>query len=195
MTTYEKPSRKDCHGRLWQRVHSSIGKSLSRETSVRLVIGRTTNSTRGLSNGFLGFDLAAHQAKIYGSGDEAWTGTTVETIGLAVARLLRKSEQVKNRFIYIYSVRTTQNQILKTLESVTSSTWSVRNVKWADEIPAGRKLLQEGNRAGVVPLILSYFFRPGMGADYVNDIEPDNIVLGLPTRSIEDIVREAMLEM
>ncbi|KAK5045056.1 hypothetical protein LTR84_010204 [Exophiala bonariae] len=143
----------------------------------------------GLSNGFLGFDIASRQAKIYGTGDEVWTGTTVENIGLAVARLLLKPEYVRNRFIYIYSVRTTQNQVLKALESATSYTWDVQNLTWEEEIPRGRKLLELGNRAGVVPLILSYFFRPGMGADFVNDVAPDNALLGLSTQGIEGIVQ------
>jgi hypothetical protein len=90
-------------------------------------------------------------------------------------------------------VRTTQNEILTALESITASTWSVQNLKWEEEMPAGRKLLESGNRAGVVPLILSYFFRSGMGADYVNDVKADNALLGLPTQKVEEIVREAVL--
>lgn len=137
--------------------------------------------------------MTSRQARIYGTGDEVWTGTTVDTIGLAVARLLRKPQDVRNRFIYIYSVRTTQNEILSALESITASTWSVQNLKWEEEMPTGRKLLENGNRAGVVPLILSYFFRSGMGADYVNDVKADNALLGLLTQNIEEIVREAVL--
>lgn len=121
-----------------------------------------------------------------------WTGTTVDVIGLGVARLLRKPEYVKNRFVYIYSTRTTQNQVLAALESATSCKWDVHKLKWEDEIPAGRKLLKHGNRAGVVPLILSYFFQPGMGADFVNDLTPDNALLGLPTQSIQMIVQEVL---
>ncbi|KEF51311.1 uncharacterized protein A1O9_12661 [Exophiala aquamarina CBS 119918] len=147
----------------------------------------------GLANGFLGFDITSQQAKIYGTGNEAWTGTTVKNIGVAVARLLHKPQDVKNRFIYIYSVRTSQNEILATMEAVTGSKWHVQHLEWDEEIPAGRRLLDSGNRAGVVPLILSYFFRNGMGADYVNDVEADNALLDLPTQHLEEIVREAVL--
>ena len=148
-----------------------------------------TEISRGLGNGFLGFDVTARRAKIYGTGDEAWTGTTVPQIGLAVARLLRKPEDVKNRFIYIYSVRTTQNEILAAMEALTGSKWSVEHLEWEKEISAGRKLLEGGNRAGIVPLILSYFFREGKGADYVNDVQADNALLGLPTEDLKEIVR------
>lgn len=79
------------------------------------------------------------------------------------------------------------------MEAVTVSKWSVQHLEWDEEIPACRRLLEGGNRAGVVPLILSYFFRDGMGADYVNDVEADNALLGLPTQELEEIVRGALL--
>lgn len=144
---------------------------------------------RGLANGFLGFDLQNRKAKIYGTGDERWTGTKVSTIGLAVAQLLKRPEQVKNRFIYIYSVRTTQNEVLAALEATTGAKWQTHHVEWKDEIAAGRELLARGNRLGVVPLILSYFYREGMGADYVKDVDADNELLELPTEDIVDVIR------
>ncbi|EXJ89938.1 hypothetical protein A1O3_03005 [Capronia epimyces CBS 606.96] len=158
----------------------------------------------GIANGFLGFDLQARRAKIYDTGDEIWTGTKVSTIGVAVARLLRKPDQVKNQYIHIYSVRTSQNQILAALEAVTAkvteaatttnsqSAWEVERVTMEDEIARGRKMMEDGNRLGAVPLILSYFFRPGMGPDYSRDVEAANALLDLPTERIEDIVGEVV---
>jgi hypothetical protein len=159
----------------------------------------TFTNKRGLENGFLGFDIRNRKAKIYGTGDELWTGTKVSTIGLAVSRLLKRPDEalVKNRYIYIYSVRTTQNEILSTLKKSTTTTggrahWDVQSVRMEDEIAEGRKLLENGDRRGVVPLILSYFYRPGMGADYTKDVQAANSILGLPTESVEDIVKSVM---
>lgn len=148
--------------------------------------------TRGIANGFLGFDINTSQAKIYGTGNERWTGTKVSTIGLAIARLLRKPEEVKNKFIYIYSVSTTQNEILAALESASDTKWDVSHVNMADEVMAGRETLAQGNRAGVVPLILSYFFQEGMGADYERDVVAANNILELPTESVTAIVRDVL---
>ena len=147
---------------------------------------------RGIANGFFGFDIKARQAKIYGSGDERWTGTTLSTIGLAVARLLRKPHQVQNKFIYVYSVATSQNEILATLETATGTKWDAHHVKWENEIPAGREKLEKGDRSGAVPLVLSYFYRPGMGADYTNDVEAANTLLELPTHTVTDVVQMAL---
>lgn len=103
---------------------------------------------------------------------------------------MRKPEQVQNRFIYIYSVRTTQNEILATLEQLTATKWEVRHVDWDSEISEGQKKLEKGDRAGIVPLILSYFFRPGAGADYARDVEAANSLLDLPIESVVDVIRE-----
>jgi hypothetical protein len=109
-----------------------------------------------------------------------------------VARLLRKPEEVKNKFIYIYSVSTTQNEILAAFEAATGAKWEVRHVNLVDEMVAGRQKLAEGNRAGVVPLILSYFFQDGMGADYAQDVVAANGILQLPTEKVADIVRDVL---
>jgi len=79
--------------------------------------------------------------------------------------------------------------VLAALESATGAKWDAKHVNMEDEIRAGRKLLEEGIREGAVPLILSYFYREGMGADYARDVESANGVLDLPTESIEELVR------
>lgn len=167
-----------------------------------MLIIPTAKTKRGLANGFLGFDIKHRTAKIYGTGDEAWTGTTVSTIGLAVAQLLKKPNEIliRNRYIYIYSVRTTQNEILLALKKYNPTAtgeaagdWDVQKVSMAEEIAKGRRMLEMGDRMGVVPLILSYFFQQGMGADYTKDVQAANGVLGLPTESIEDIVKSIIL--
>ncbi|KAK6373459.1 hypothetical protein LTS17_008479 [Exophiala oligosperma] len=146
----------------------------------------------GLSNGFLGFDIEARRAKVYDSGDEHWTGTKLPTIGLAVARLFKTPEKVKNRFIYIYSTRTSQNEILRAFETATGKKWDVEHVKFDDEVAAGQELMKQGNRLGIVPLILSSFFREKMGADFTRATEADNDILGLPVENVEDVVREVL---
>lgn len=172
-------------GPLLPRDHSLTGKFIRLQE-------RHAGLCRGIANGFFGFDTKQKRAKIYGSGDERWSGTTVPTIGLAVARLLRKPQEVQNRFIYVYSVATSQNEILVSLEAETDSRWDTEHIKWEDEIAAARKKLERGDSFGVVPLVLSYFYREGMGADYTTDVKADNALLALQTETVTDIVRKAL---
>jgi hypothetical protein len=189
LSTWPKWRKKVSPGLLLLRDHSLIGRP---RLKLLPLDSRRTDVLRGIANGFFGFDIKAKRAKIYGSGDERWTGTTLTTIGLAVARLLRKPHQVQNRFIYVYSVASSQNEILASLEAATGTKWDTHHVKWEDEIPAGRKKLEQGDRSGGVPLVLSYFYRPGMGADYTMDVEAANALLELPAETITEIVRKAL---
>lgn len=189
-----------CVGRQSQPVHFLIGEMIFpfrfAMTGGTWMGGSTDpdneNTYRGLSNGFLGFDIEARRAKVYDSGDEHWTGTKLPTIGLAVARLFKTPEKVKNRFIYIYSTRTSQNEILRAFETATGKKWDVEHVKFDDEVAAGQELMKQGNRLGIVPLILSSFFREKMGADFTRATEADNDILGLPVENVEDVVREVL---
>ena len=147
---------------------------------------------RGLCNGFLGYDLKSHRARIYDSGDVPWTATTLSTIGRTVAGVFHHTQETANRFVYVYSIRTTQNELLSVLEKLTGARWERESVSMDKAIENGRKALEGGDMTGVIPLIHSYFFRKGMGADYTKDVEADNDLLGLPSSSLEEIVQEAL---
>ena len=87
---------------------------------------------------------------------------------------------------------TSQNEILASLEAETNSKWDTEHIKWEDEIPAARKKLEQGDPSGGVPLVLSYFYREGMGADYTTDVEAANALLEIPTETVTEIVRKAL---
>ena len=149
---------------------------------------------RGLRNGFLGYDLKSHKARIYDSGNVSWTATTLSTIGLAVAGILHHPNETANRFVYIYSVCTTQNALLGVLEKLSGVTWERQEVSLDKAIQSGREMLARGDMMGVIPRILSSFFREGMGADYTRDVKADNALLGLPSESLENIVQRILKE-
>ncbi|KAJ6466322.1 NmrA-like domain-containing protein [Mycena sanguinolenta] len=59
-----------------------------------------------------GFDIPARRAKIYDSGNEPFTESTMPDIARAVAGVLENSEETANKYVLIRSVQTTQNEIL-----------------------------------------------------------------------------------
>ena len=130
--------------------------------------------------------------RIYDSGEASWTATNVATIGLAVAGILRHPEEAANRFVYIYSVRTSQNELFNVLEKLSGAKWEKEEVSLDEAIKSGHEALANGSRMGVIPLIHSYFFREGMGADYTADVKADNDLLGLPSESLEMVVQDIL---
>lgn len=147
---------------------------------------------RGLKNGLLGFDIQSRKARIYDSGDISWSATLLSTIGLAVARTLLHPEETENKFIFIYSISTTQNEVLSVLEKVTRGKLQVENQKMEDIVRDGEDKLRRGDRSGAVALILSTMFQEGRGSDFTKCTDTANGLLGLPEESLEALVRSSL---
>ena len=83
----------------------------------------------GLKSGLLGFDLNAHQARIFDGGDVKWSTTIIGRIGAAVVRVLQCEDETKNRMLYIQSFCISQNDALKSLERITGRDWQVTHME------------------------------------------------------------------
>ena len=88
----------------------------------------------GLQSGLLSFDLQQRKARRFDDGKVKWSTTTLATIAMAVIRVLQKTQETKNRMLYIQSFCVSQNQILTSLEIATSEKWNVEEVDSNDFI-------------------------------------------------------------
>lgn len=72
--------------------------------------------------------------RIFDDGDVVLQGTTLNTIGRAVAAALSKPELSKNKSIYVKDADFTQNQLFRLLKKVTppSKEWKVTRVTSAE---------------------------------------------------------------
>jgi hypothetical protein len=96
-----------------------------------------------LKSGLLQFDIDARLARILDSREIKWSVTTIETIATAVVSVLQKEGETKNRMLYIQSFYVTQNEVLKSLERVTSQSWQVENVDSEEYIREARVRLDQ----------------------------------------------------
>lgn len=148
----------------------------------------------GLLVGFLGFDLKKKKALIYDDGNHYTDMSLLSTIGKAVAGILLKPEETKNRYVHINSFRVTQNQTLAALEKATGGTkWEVEKASSGEEGRRGRELLGKGDFSGVVPAICGVEYS---GEDWVN-FEPFglwNEKLGLPktNENLDEVVKKVV---
>ena len=126
---------------------------------------------------------------IYDSGNVSWSATTLPTIGLAVARSLLKPEETTNKFIFVYSIKTSQNEILSVLQKITGDKWDVNHTTTEAAVQDGQEKLAKGDMSGAVPLILSTTFQEGWGGDFTKCADAANNLLGLPEESMEALVR------
>lgn len=85
--------------------------------------------------GLLGLDIRSKSATIIGSGNEAFTTSTIGLVGKATASVLRHPEETKNKYIQVHSFTLTENSILEALERVTGVQFSTTKMS-AEELLA-----------------------------------------------------------
>ncbi|MCJ1246872.1 hypothetical protein MMC30_004081 [Trapelia coarctata] len=147
----------------------------------------------GITNGFLGFNVAARKAVIYGGGDSHFTATTLSGISAAVVGVLRKPEETANKYVFVSSRRTTGNEILAALEKVSGEKWEVEHRGIEETTKIGREKVGKGDFSGMMELIVALVYG-GSGSDYTKDQELANGLLGLPEESLTDIVARVVKE-
>lgn len=147
----------------------------------------------GLEDGFLGFDLKSKTATISDAGTAPTNFTLLATTGLATAAILDKPAETANRYVFVNSFRTTQNEILSALQTVTHQKWTVKHTTCEEESRIGKEKLDEGDWSGVGRAIMGASYSGGK-YDFAEGRELDNELLGLPVdedlvATVERIVR------
>ena len=135
--------------------------------------------TRGLKDGFLGFDLNTKTAIIYDSGDTVTNFSMLDAVGHATVGILAHPAETANRYVFINSLRTTQNDILNALETVTGEKWNIKKTTCEDESRLGRELMEKGDWSGVGHAIMGASYSGGK-YDFAQGRELDNRLLGVP---------------
>jgi hypothetical protein len=152
-----------------------------------------SNARPGLAKGPAGFDIANLRARIYGTGDNILCWTSVPTMSLAVANMLRNPEAVLNRSIFICPFEhLTQNILLSTLEKVLGERFEVENVDVAKINKHSRIALArgEGTKAMKGLTISNQFYEEDCGNDFRHQVEND--LVGVEMMSVEDAVRDVI---
>ncbi|KAF2094362.1 hypothetical protein NA57DRAFT_17795, partial [Rhizodiscina lignyota] len=144
-----------------------------------------------LKSGFLGFDLEAHTAGIADQGTVSFALTKPTTVASAVANMLQDSELLKattNKYIYIASYTTTQNDILAKLQKLTDDHWRMEREHSQQVLAKHSELYHKvAEKMPVVPLLN----RAGTHEAAFGDIRKVegglwNEKLGLPKDDLEE---------
>ncbi|GLB07064.1 hypothetical protein AtubIFM57258_002385 [Aspergillus tubingensis] len=148
----------------------------------------------GLESGFLGFDIKNKSALIWDGGATSFTLTNEKQLGKAVLSVVLQPEETKNRFLYIASIETTHNEVLKTLEDVTGSRWTVTETTTDEQVAEGLKKLGAGDFSGAFALVRATAFgsTTGLKTNYVRDQNLANELLDLEMEGVKGIVERVL---
>ncbi|KAI4738354.1 NAD(P)-binding protein [Aureobasidium sp. EXF-12298] len=142
----------------------------------------------------MGFDVQNHNAVIYDSGTEPFTGTTLSGIGQAVVGTLLNPSATANRFLKVQSICTTQNELLAAFEKATGEQWKVERQKSNDLIQSGKEDFEIEAGMWRLKLAVATLYDVGQGRGMVATTreESDAELLGVKDESAEEIVAKLL---
>lgn len=105
--------------------------------------------------------------------------------------MLQHPQDTSNKFLYVASVETTQNNILAALEKETGAKWTVNSTTTEEQVGGAVKKLDAGDFSGVFALVRATGFgnTPGLRANYAKDKTLANGMLGLKLDTVQDTVK------
>lgn len=171
------------------REHLQDLASISDMTWTSLICGHFFNY--GLKSGLLQFDIQSRKAKIFDGGDILWSTSTLETIALAVVRILQKEDETKNKLLYIQSLCITQNELLRSLERHSGEGWQVEYVSSGEYIREVKAEVDKdpSNKERRVDLVSVVGIVDGNWQDKAGFA---NLLLGLGGENLDTLVKNAL---
>jgi hypothetical protein len=120
----------------------------------------------------IGVDAEKAKATVWDAGDVPFSTTNLRTIGQTLIKVLTDSaayEDSKNRYIYLASHTTTQNELVAAAEKATGKKFEITTVNGAETVAEATQKLATGDYSGILSLIAGLAFSKIEGealADY-----------------------------
>jgi hypothetical protein len=142
----------------------------------------------------MGFDVAKRTAIIYDDGTEKFTGTTLAGIAQAVIGVLRNPEQTANRFVKVFSILASQNELLAAFEQAEGAKWSVQHNTTQTLLQTGRAKREAGTTGWILDLVVAQLYDDKSGRSKVarSREETDSELLGVASETPLDVVRKVL---
>ncbi|KAK6506562.1 hypothetical protein TWF506_011467 [Arthrobotrys conoides] len=151
---------------------------------------------RSLKLGVLGFDISSRRATIYDSGDRPFTASTFAQVSSAVVKVLQNPDKTENKYVYVGSFTTTQNEVLAALEAVTGDNWTVEKASSIEKVEAGKEqVLRRRNSTAIRPLITAAMYHERSGSDFETEVGLSNEILGLSKEDLTTVIKQVVNEL
>ncbi|KAF2712553.1 isoflavone reductase family protein-like protein CipA [Pleomassaria siparia CBS 279.74] len=144
----------------------------------------------GIKVTFFGFNSQTKTATLIDGGNSKFVATNLRQIGRSIIKTLEKADETKNKYIYVSSFVTSQQEILAAAEKVTGEKWTVNNVVGQELLEAGNAKLAKLDFSGVGDLLRATAFGNFGVADFSAKLWNDK--LGLPKEDFEESVKTSL---
>lgn len=143
----------------------------------------------GLGCGLLQVDLSKRTVTVFDGGEVKFSATNLDTVGLAVVRVLQKEESTRDRQLYVQGLRVTQNEVLASLEAATGEKWRVTQAKSKEGIEGQKKKAYEGDKDAIEEIVSIHGI---VASDWVGRQGFANEMLGLGADDLDGTVERVL---
>lgn len=144
-----------------------------------------------LKVGFLGFNAQTKTAKLIDGGVAKFSTTNLDTIGLAIAKILLNPELTKNQYVAVTSFITSQSEVLAIAEKLSGEKWKVEELSSEALFKSGGEKLAKHDHSGVIDLLQAVTSTKENLGDY-SVLGLWNEKLGLPKEDLEQSVKAGL---
>ncbi|KAK3215964.1 hypothetical protein GRF29_8g1676631 [Pseudopithomyces chartarum] len=142
----------------------------------------------GIANGFFQFDWKEKKAALIGDGSAKWPVTTLDTVAIAVVKVLEKSEATANKVILIQDFMTSQAEILEEIEKQTGK-WNVERYDFEPWLEEAKEKVKQGQNESLPKLTFAVAQEAG---DWREKENSANELLGLPLKTFDKEIGPAI---
>lgn len=135
----------------------------------------------GIENGFFQFNWNEKKATLVNDGTMQWPATTLDTVALAVVRVIEKEEATANQILLIQDFMTSQKEILDEIEKRTGS-WNAEKRGLESWLEEAKEKVKQGNNQELGKLTFAVAQQAGDWSEKENFA---NKLLQLPTKTFE----------
>jgi uncharacterized protein YbjT (DUF2867 family) len=147
----------------------------------------------GLNTGFLDFDLKNHSVTVWDDGNTRFSTTNLATVGRYVAAALKHPEETANKYIFVQSFSTTQNEVIALLEKHSGKTWAKKHTTVAQGVKDAAAAFEKGDyETGVLIGLRSVIYGSEYSRDFAKKETYLSPVLGLPLEDVDTAVKEVL---
>ncbi|KAI1628806.1 NmrA-like family protein [Exophiala viscosa] len=148
----------------------------------------------GLRSGLLNIDVKKRTARVFDDGKARFSNSTLADIGLATAKVLQHTgdARLKNKLVYSQSLSTTQNDLIAAVEKVIGAKIDIEEVSSEEYIQKNKaQLTGKGDDGEATEELVSV--EGIVNADWEKKGDAFvNEVLGMPKRTLDQLVKEAL---
>ena len=139
-----------------------------------------------------GIDFKNKTAKIFDSGNELYSPSSLPFVGKSVAAILKNPDETANKYLTVASFTTSQREILKIIEEETGDKFQIIPVKTSDLEKIGDEKLAKGDYSAFVEYLIHHVFGDGAKGTIKDNATK---MLGLEEEDLRTVIKKVLSEL